>query len=418
MLGNRLAAGMLIIGFASSVAFSSRDEPSARHSPVALNHGRVLQKFPRASPGPWSLSTDGLAQISLADRYKAGRIVIAADENWTSSLPANTVFESRGDLVVAPDGSVFISNTTQNTIFKFDPAGKFLRTIGRSGNGPGDLNFPGRLSILDGKFLVVGEYATNQRISLFDLDGKFAKIVKTGRSAFKPIALKDGKIAYTSMNGRIEKDEMINIEEVFIRDAWSGAEKSVVRHEIRNRVEKMPGGGLVSAASGAIVMTRTHEGGLVVGTTQSAKLDVFSVEGAKVRTIDLGWKPIPVTPEYRERAKALIKREDAATGHKSFSKDPLLPEYLEILQDIWTDAEGNLLVCRKTDCQEDCPLSVRAYSPEGDLVGDFEIVPGPFVLSADWRFKRIALTGNGLFGLLEFKDDPDGYLHLIRSNYR
>jgi hypothetical protein len=385
MLENRLAARILVIGLVASVALS----PSA-----------------------------GSAQTSLADRYKSGRIVIAADENWTSNLPANTVFESRGDLVVAPDGSVFISNTTQNTVFKFDPAGKFVRTIGRSGNGPGDLNFPGRLSILDGKYLVVGEYATNQRISLFDLDGKFAKIVKTGRSAFKPIALKDGKIAYTSMNGRLEKDEMINIEEVFIRDAWSGAEKSVVRHEIRNRVEKIPGGGLVSAGAGATVIARTHEGGLVVGTTQSAKLDVFSVDGAKVRTIDLGWKPIPVTSEYREKAKARIKRQAEESGKKPPTYDPLLPEYLEILQDIWTDAEGNLLVCRKTDCQETCSLSLRAYSPEGDLVGDFEIVPGPFVLSADWRFKRIALTARGLFGLLEFKDDPDGYLHLIRSNFR
>jgi hypothetical protein len=367
-----------------------------------------------AAPSP----ANGPAPTSLAVRYKTGRIVLAADENWTSKLPPNIVFETRGDLTVAPDGAVFVSNTTQHTIFKFGPDGRYIRTIGRPGDGPGDLNSPLRLSILDGKYLVVGEYASNQRISLFDLDGKFAKIIRTGRPAFQPLALKDGKIAYVGVKGRMEKEELINVEEVLIRDAWSGAEKLVVRHEIRNIVTKLPGGGLASQDAGAVIMTRTREGGLVVGTTQSARLDVFSSDGVKVRSIELGWKPIPVTAEYRNGITTRLKRRAEAAGRKQPVQEPALADHLAILQDIWTDADGNLLVCRNTECLEDCPLSVRAYSAEGSLIGDFALVPGPFVLAADWRFKRIAVTGRGVFGLLEFKDDPDGYLQLIRSDFR
>lgn len=361
-----------------------------------------------AAPGP----------TTLAERYRTGRIVLRADEDWTSNLPADLFFEGSGSIAVAPDGSVFVSNSMRHMVYKFDAAGKFVRAFGRRGKGPGDLTHPGRLSILDEKYLVVGEYATNQRISLFDLDGKFVKVVGTGRFTSHPVALKDGKIAYISLRGRIDQKEMVSLGEVFILDWKSGVQKSVVRHEIRNPIERMPGGGIVLAAAGAVVLARTQNGGLVVGTTQSPRLDIFSVDGSKLRTIDTGWKAIPVTAEYRNRYKILQRRRAEAEGEKPQTKDPLLPEILEILEDVWTDSEGNILVCKKTDCLEDCPLVVRAYSPGGDFLCDFTLDPGPFILSADWRFKRVVLMERGLYGLLEFKDDPDGFLHLVRTVFR
>lgn len=361
-----------------------------------------------AAPGP----------TTLAERYRTGRIVLRADEDWTSNLPADLFLEGSGSIAVAPDGSVFVSNSMRHMVYKFDAAGKFVRAFGRRGKGPGDLTHPGRLSILDEKYLVVGEYATNQRISLFDLDGKFVKVVGTGRFTSHPVALKDGKIAYISLRGRIDQKEMVSLGEVFILDWKSGVQKSVVRHEIRNPIERMPGGGIVLAAAGAVVLARTQNGGLVVGTTQSPRLDIFSVDGSKLRTIDTGWKAIPVTAEYRNRYKILQRRRAEAEGEKPQTKDPLLPEILEILEDVWTDSEGNILVCKKTDCLEDCPLVVRAYSPGGDFLCDFTLDPGPFILSADWRFKRVVLMERGLYGLLEFKDDPDGFLHLVRTVFR
>jgi hypothetical protein len=115
--------------------------------------------------------------------------------------------------------------------------------------------------------------------------------------------------------------------------------------------------------------------------------------------------------------EAFLRRREEAEGRKLPVKVPA-PEVLEILEDVWTDSEGNILVYKKTECLEDCALAVRAYSPQGDFLCDFMLEPGPFVLSGDWRFKRLVLTEGGLYGLLEFKDDPDGFLHLIRMVFR
>jgi hypothetical protein len=357
-------------------------------------------------------------ETTLAGRYRAGRIIVRADEDWTSNLPPDLVFESRGDIAVAPDGSVFVSNTTRHTIYKFDPSGRFAKRFGQPGQGPGDLTYPGRLSILDGRYLVVGEYATNRRISLFGLDGTFVKIVGTGRFTSNAQALGDGKIAYVSLNGRMEADEIVNQAEVYVIDWRSGAQKAVWKHEIRMPVQRMPGGGLISSGNAGVILARTRTGGIIVGTTQGSELDILTADGVKVRTLDTGWKAVPVTAKYRDELRALERRRAEAEGHRPPAIDMHLPEALEVLQDVWTDDQGNILVCRKTDCLEDCPLEIRVYSPEGDLLCDFEVQPGPFILSADHRFKRIVMISRGLYGLLELKDDPDGFLHLIRTVYR
>ena len=101
-------------------------------------------------------------------------------------------------LAVAGDGSVFLAQQRAHTVHKFDRSGRLVRSFGRQGQGPGDFRFPQYLSILDHRFLVVGEQAESRRISLFDLDGRFVRLVKTGQAPFNVLALRDGVIAYVA----------------------------------------------------------------------------------------------------------------------------------------------------------------------------------------------------------------------------
>jgi hypothetical protein len=358
------------------------------------------------------------ASLSLADRYRGGKIALRLDEDWTSNLPADLVFESRGDVAAAPDGSVFVSNTTRHVIYKFDPNGKFVRAFGRQGQGPGDLTHPGRLSILDGDRLVVGEYATNQRISLFDLDGKFIKIVPTGRFTSQVQALKGGKIAYVSLKNRAEAEAMVSQAEVMIVDSRTGSQKCVARRELRSPFKKGRGGAIILYGQNSLLLAGASDGCLIVGATDSPRLEVFSADGAKLRTIETGWPAIPVTPAYRARYAEKIRREAAPEERKFLDDGAMLPEALNPVKDIAVDADGNVLVWRRTGCLEDCRHEVRAYSAAGEAIGDFTVDPGRLALAPDPRFRRIVFTAGGLIGLLEITDDPDGFLHLFKTDWR
>ena len=58
------------------------------------------------------------------------------------------VFARMGEFIVDDAGNFYISDRKEDRIKVFDNAGRFLRTIGRHGQGPGDLDGIGALSIV------------------------------------------------------------------------------------------------------------------------------------------------------------------------------------------------------------------------------------------------------------------------------
>jgi DNA-binding beta-propeller fold protein YncE len=91
-------------------------------------------------------------------------------------------------VVVAPDGSVFISDFYNDNILKFGPDGSFIKKWGTQGNGVPDpgicsgsggqvgcdaqFNHPKGLAIFGGELLLVAD-SGNNRIQGFDLNGNF-----------------------------------------------------------------------------------------------------------------------------------------------------------------------------------------------------------------------------------------------------
>jgi len=147
----------------------------------------------------------------LQDQYKKGTIVLKEAAGFAEGIDWQDLFyDLYKDMVVAPNGSIFVSNSRTHNVFKFNKQGKLLKKLGRRGKGPGDFDFPGDLSILDNKYLVVGEYALNRRFSLWDLEGKFIKVIKTNTSIFYLTALRDNRVAYFFFKQHAEKKMATN----------------------------------------------------------------------------------------------------------------------------------------------------------------------------------------------------------------
>lgn len=86
-------------------------------------------------------------------------------------------FWQPNDVLVAPDGSIFVaeghaSNATATArILKFDRTGKLIKTIGKYGSGPEDLDQPHALAMDSRGRLFVGD-RSNNRILIMDQEGK------------------------------------------------------------------------------------------------------------------------------------------------------------------------------------------------------------------------------------------------------
>jgi DNA-binding beta-propeller fold protein YncE len=85
--------------------------------------------------------------------------------NETFNRPTDVAFDSAGDIFVA-DGY------GNSRVVKYDKNGKFVKTWGKRGAAPGEFNLPHSI-VIDSKDRVYVADRENNRIQIFDVDGKF-----------------------------------------------------------------------------------------------------------------------------------------------------------------------------------------------------------------------------------------------------
>ncbi len=85
-------------------------------------------------------------------------------------------FNAPSAVLVAPNGDIFVGDghggDTNARIVKFSKDGKFIKTWGKPGAAPGELDIPHALAMDSQGRLFVGD-RNNNRIQIFDQDGKF-----------------------------------------------------------------------------------------------------------------------------------------------------------------------------------------------------------------------------------------------------
>jgi NHL repeat len=84
-------------------------------------------------------------------------------------------FYAPNDVIVAPDGDIFVScghGQGPNKVYKFSKDGKLIKSWGETGTGPGQFDQPHSLAF-DSKGLLYIADRNNNRIQVFDQDGNY-----------------------------------------------------------------------------------------------------------------------------------------------------------------------------------------------------------------------------------------------------
>lgn len=369
---------------------------------------------------------------NLIEIYKKGTIKLIPSPGFGKGTDWESLFyDIYKELDVTEDGIIFVSNSRQHNIFKFNTSGEHIGTYGRLGEGPGDLYYPGDLSILNGRYLVIGGYSLKRRISIFDFLGKCMKVLKTDHSVSFPIALKKNKISYIHdiyLNNGNNLKALKSKKTILIKDIISGKEFPVLSSEFVEKNFVMIGEIMYSitdnSETGDLFINRTHEGNLLVGISNTPVIYIYSPEGKLLHTFRLQIKPILVNDEYLKKFKDyfmsnkkkernsmssnLIKRFEKLSFKDFF--DPYLPLYREIL----VDGEGNILIFKSSECFENYNEVFQVYSPEGKYICDTTIDKGYYDFKIDRRFKNIVFTKKAIFGLFHLKDSEDISLRLVK----
>lgn len=148
-----------------------------------------------------------------------GKLLITLGKKGVTGDDASRdAFNQPNGVGFAPNGDVYVSDGYVNSrVVQFTADGKFVRIIGgKKGSAPGDLQVPHGVAI-DTQGRVIVADSDNKRLSVFDKDGRFLKVI-AAPSRGGLVATTDGTIYVSDVNAGvvtlIRNDQIVDVIKV------------------------------------------------------------------------------------------------------------------------------------------------------------------------------------------------------------
>lgn len=105
----------------------------------------------------------------------------------------NVLFYMPSDIAVDKEGNVYVLDSGNHRIQKFDSQGNFLASYGRHGQGPGEFQYPQSIDIDADGYIYVSD-SGNQKIHILKPNGAFEKDINITDESPGMIRIRNGKI--------------------------------------------------------------------------------------------------------------------------------------------------------------------------------------------------------------------------------
>jgi hypothetical protein len=305
------------------------------------------------------------------------------------------------DLVVDSHGNIYVADYQPTVIKVYDSSGKFLRTIGRQGSGPGEFQVAALLMVND--TLVVHD-SRQTRTSTFTTDGKFIAVWPSFCCMGRPLLASHAGLV--PIPGMIAPDTTAEAEGAMLSGhgvVWFGLD-GVPHDTLLFPIEpEQPYWRMGDKENWSInsvpfqpgLLSRFGPDGLLYWGIQDAYRIIVSRSGRDtLRIIESQVDPVPLPDSLRHQAVAEQIEEDERW--RAVAKLSDVPTMHPLWTSMMLDQTGNLWVLLPGPKSAGDYLEV--FDPTGQLLGR---VPAPFdALSRSWwgsdRVYRVAESEAGL----------------------
>lgn len=289
------------------------------------------------------------------------------------------------------DGTLLVADGQANEIRAFDAQGKYLRTMGRSGGGPGEFRGLHALYLLPGDTVAAFDYQ-GARLAFFAPTGSFVRAVTVapvdGKLPPRPLAFfGDGRMLVTPLynpnfvsNPKPTRDTVtLAVYSAAGAQAASlgrvpGEESvTVMGGEGSNRIAMRDQPPFALATSFAVHGTR-----LLVGDPARYELVERRPDGAVARLIRRSGQREPVTQADRDAYVERRRQGQRDTRFRQIEERLIanltFPEHKPFFTDLRMDPAGNAWVRRPADPDAETPWDV--FDTEGRLLGTVAMPAG------------------------------------------
>lgn len=205
------------------------------------------------------------------------------------------MFSNIGGVMVDVEEDIIVIDDKEMVIKIFDKTGKYLRTFGQHGQGPGEFQSVGRIVLKGGKDILVLDRG-NSRFSYYSKEGKCLSEILLGKYSFTSRVKPDSKgYIYADTS---ERDGDKSIYKIMRFDPEFNMIETIAKTEReRNYLELSP-------ISVWFMYSVMHDDRFIWGWNTKYEFTIHNPDGKPVKKIIKDYDPVKITKKIQERILA------------------------------------------------------------------------------------------------------------------
>ncbi|MBN2246664.1 MAG: hypothetical protein JW755_12545 [Candidatus Aminicenantes bacterium] len=294
-----------------------------------------------------------------------------------SSLPEGLFLESIIDIALDGAGMLYACDMYAHNIKKFTTEGKFIKVIGREGQGPGEFNWPWTVAASKDGIIVFD--MRNRRLCALTAEGEHLKSITVQRAEGQPRIMKSLPNSDVVIEREIihfgEGDKPQDcVIQVYAPDLT--LKKTIISQPVwRNKYRQIQGmfTNIIQPFSPQVHWDVTSQGNIIFGFSADYTIEIHHVKKGKLSTFPHKYDPVKVTDEDKEKFFASLTSSTSSgsrTGVPKEIKDMTeFPKNKPAFTNILVDPEGNILVFPSQKISDTPEIIFDAFDPDGTFIG-------------------------------------------------
>lgn len=252
----------------------------------------------------WQGTVEEVGGVTVVKNPKEpmyGPAVLGLDEELSIGVvegPEEQTFSQISDVDIDRNGNIYILDSAEASCRIFSPEGVFIRSIGRPGQGPGELSKPLHQHFCPNDQLWIEDYG-NRRIAIFTTDGRFIRNISTAKAFITNLEIDSkGNILGARLflspgeNARVELQKFS--PELEYKTSLVTAPSSIdPKRKTYNLSPSM------------MLYEFNHQDQIVFGYPDKYELKIYNSQGNLLKKIQKPYVPVEMSQDTHEKLKKL-----------------------------------------------------------------------------------------------------------------
>ncbi len=306
------------------------------------------------------------------------------DENYMFSNPKDIDSDSKGN--------IYVLDSRECTVKKYDSQGKHIKNIGRKGQGPGEFEMPYFFELSQQDKIYVGDTLA-RKIDIFKANGGYLKTLEA-REWIDQVSINQKEELIAGFKSPMEGE---NKEVKFIYEVCKYDSKMNKIFEFYSQKQvftfRISDGEFTLDYPIFVKWDIDSKDNVYIGTANKYEINVFSSKGSLLFKLSLDFKPIPVTGEAQRKSLEILNRLKDVINFQETRK---LLEFYPVFNSISIDEKDQIWIEHYQPYWRDKPRKEATFD----------------VFSSDGKFLFSTKIDKSIFPKLTFKN---GYIYILAT---